>query len=76
MVGQSNGVYLSAVDPDRPDDIADAIRRLLTDDDLAAGCVEKGVARARAFRWNETAHRVFETYQQAIERRAQAARRT
>jgi glycosyltransferase involved in cell wall biosynthesis len=64
------------VDPDRPADIADAIARLLDDDALAAACAENGIARARAFRWDETAHRVYDIYQQAIERRAQAARRT
>ena len=64
------------VDPDRPADIADAIARLLDDDALAAACAENGIARARAFRWDETAHRVYDIYRQAIERRAQAARRS
>ena len=63
------------VDPDQPTDIAHAIARVLDDDGLAAACAEKGIARARAFRWDETAHRVYDTYRQAIERRAQAARR-
>ena len=63
------------VDPDQPADIAQAITRLLTDPGLAGACVDKGIARARAFRWDETAHRVVDTYRQAIERRAQAARR-
>ena len=58
------------VDPDRPADIAQAISRLLTDEGLAAACAGKGIARARAFRWDETAHRVFDTYRQAVERRA------
>ncbi|HMB81121.1 MAG TPA: glycosyltransferase family 1 protein [Vicinamibacterales bacterium] len=58
------------VDPNRPDDIAQAIARLMSDDGLAAECAAKGIARAGAFRWDETAHRVYETYQLAIERRA------
>jgi len=58
------------VDPNRPDDTAQAIARLLSDDGLAAECAAKGIARAGAFRWDETAHRVYETYQLAIERRA------
>ena len=58
------------VDPDRPADIAQAISRLLTDEGLAAACAAKGIARAGAFRWDETAHRVVDTYRQAIERRA------
>ena len=60
------------VDPDRPEEIAQAITRLLTDEGLAASCAEKGVARSRAFRWEDTAHRVFETYRQAIDRRGPA----
>jgi len=42
----------------------------MSDDGLAAECAAKGIARAGAFRWDETAHRVYETYQLAIERRA------
>lgn len=61
------------VDPDQPADIARAISRLLADDGLAAVCAAKGIARAGAFRWDETAHRVFDTYRKAIERRAQTA---
>jgi glycosyltransferase involved in cell wall biosynthesis len=63
------------VDPDQPADIAHAIARVLDDDAQAAACAEKGIARARAFRWDETAHRVYHTYRRAIERRAQAPRR-
>jgi glycosyltransferase involved in cell wall biosynthesis len=64
------------VDPEQPADIAHAIARLLDDDGLAAACAEKGMARARAFNWTETASRVYDTYLTAIERRrARAARR-
>jgi glycosyltransferase involved in cell wall biosynthesis len=63
------------VDPDQPADIAHAIARVLDEDALAAACAEKGIARARAFRWDETAHRVYNTYRRAIERRAQAPHR-
>ena len=63
------------VDPDQPADIAQAIGRLLSDEGLASACAAKGIARARAFRWDETAHLVYDTYRQAIDRRAQAARR-
>ena len=55
------------VDPDQPDEIAQAIARLLDDDDLAAECAAKGIARASAFRWDDTARRVVETYRRAIE---------
>jgi glycosyltransferase involved in cell wall biosynthesis len=63
------------VDPDRPADIADAIARVLGEDGLAASCAAKGVARARAFRWEETAERVHDAYRVAIER-ARTRRRT
>jgi alpha-1,3-rhamnosyl/mannosyltransferase len=58
------------VDPDQPADIEHAIGRMLDIDGLAAACAEKGIARARAFHWDETAHRVYDAYRHAIERRA------
>ena len=58
------------VDPDQPADIARAIARVLSDEGLAAACAARGIARARAFRWDDTAHRVFDTYRRALERRA------
>ena len=58
------------VDPDQPADIARAIARMLSDEGLAAACAARGIARARAFRWDDTAHRVFDTYRRALERRA------
>jgi glycosyltransferase involved in cell wall biosynthesis len=63
------------VDPERPDDIANAIARLLADDAYAATCASRGLARARTFSWERTAHRVYEMYRQAIERRARKPRR-
>jgi alpha-1,3-rhamnosyl/mannosyltransferase len=64
------------VDPERPDDIANAIARLLADDAYAATCAAKGLARARTFSWERTAHRVYEMYRHAIERRARTAGRS
>jgi len=58
------------VDPDRPADIAHAIVRMLDEEGLAAACTARGIARAGAFRWDETADRVRDTYRAAIERRA------
>ena len=63
------------IDPDQPADLARAIARVLDDEAFAAACVEQGLARARAFRWDETARRVYETYREAISRRARAGRR-
>jgi glycosyltransferase involved in cell wall biosynthesis len=64
------------VDPDRPGDIAHALARLLDEDGLAAACAAHGIARARAFRWEDTAARVYQAYQTAIWRQARGGRRT
>jgi len=53
------------VNPEEPDDIAAAIERLITDDELAAACVARGLARAREFSWERTAQGVYDTYQAA-----------
>jgi glycosyltransferase involved in cell wall biosynthesis len=60
------------VEPDQPDDIARAIDRLLQDERVAAECAAKGLTRTQAFSWRATARRVYETYQQAIARRARS----
>jgi glycosyltransferase involved in cell wall biosynthesis len=62
------------VDPERPEEIAAAIARVLSDEDLAATCAANGITRSRAFRWDDTARRVFQAYEVAIERRARTAR--
>ena len=58
------------VDPDHPEDIANGVARILQDDVFAARCTAIGRARARTFSWEQTARRVFDTYRQAIARRA------
>ena len=63
------------VDPDRPADIARAMARMLDEDGLAESCAAQGMARARGFRWEDTADRVYDAYQAAIER-ALTRRRT
>jgi alpha-1,3-rhamnosyl/mannosyltransferase len=63
------------VDPERSDDVANGIARVLTDDRFAAHCAAAGMARARTFTWARTARQVYHTYQRAIERRAQRPRR-
>jgi len=57
------------VDPERPDDIANAMALLLSDDAHAATCASRGLARARTYSWERTAQRVHDMYRQAIERR-------
>jgi glycosyltransferase involved in cell wall biosynthesis len=63
------------VSPDDPDAIAQGIEAMLRDDGYAQNCATQGIARAREFTWAETARRVFETYQRAIERRTRRQRR-
>jgi glycosyltransferase involved in cell wall biosynthesis len=62
------------VDPERADDIANAIERMLADDAYAATCASRGLARARTFSWEQTAHRVYEMYGRAMERRVERIR--
>jgi glycosyltransferase involved in cell wall biosynthesis len=57
------------INPDDPAELAAAIEHLLNDDAFAAACVAKGLARAREFRWDTTARRVYDVYRAAIEHR-------
>jgi glycosyltransferase involved in cell wall biosynthesis len=57
------------VEPDDPDQMAAAIARMMEDDGLAAASAAKGVTRSRHFDWLDTAHRTYEAYQLAIDRR-------
>ena len=50
------------VDPDDRPTSRTRIARLLSDDGLAAACAAQGIARARAFSWDDTARRVYDTY--------------
>lgn len=55
------------VNPDRPDELAAAIERLL-DDELTAGvCAARGPLRARHFRWHDTARHVYAAYELALD---------
>ncbi len=55
------------IDPESPEDLAAAIEKILTDDEFAAGCASKGLARAREFQWAATARLVSDVYHAAIE---------
>ena len=56
------------VEPDDPVDIGAAILRLIDDDGFAGACAAKGVVRAREFKWERTAQRVYDAYEYAIRR--------
>ena len=57
-------------DPRRTDDMADALRRVLTDGALRADLIARGRARAARFSWRTTAELTREAYRDAVSRRA------
>ena len=50
------------VDPDRPEELAQALVRVLTDTGLRACLKEKGLFRARTFTWARTAEQTLRAY--------------
>jgi glycosyltransferase involved in cell wall biosynthesis len=66
----------AVVDPERPEQLASAIERMIDDEAFAAACAAKGTLRARQFRWDLTARRMYEAYQLAIDCRIRRTQRT
>jgi glycosyltransferase involved in cell wall biosynthesis len=54
------------IDPLRPDQIAAAIQRILSDDALRADLVRRGRERARAFSWDRSVARVRDVYAELV----------
>ncbi len=54
------------VNPDDPDALADSLRRALTDSELRAGMVRRGLAQARRFTWEQTARATLALYQRVL----------
>jgi glycosyltransferase involved in cell wall biosynthesis len=54
------------IDPYEPEAIADALRRVLTDDALRADLRAKGLARANHFSWDRSIRRVREIYDEVL----------
>lgn len=52
------------VDPHEPDQITDAIKKIINYPDLRARYVEKGYSRARSFNWKTMAEQVLQIYTQ------------
>ena len=50
------------VSVDDPEEMAAAVERLIDDTGLAATRAAQGIARAREFRWDATARKVYDTY--------------
>ena len=62
------------VNPRDTEEIAVAMHRLLTDEDLHAELSEKGLQRARTFRWDKAAQRTLEVYRQVVAARTAPAK--
>jgi glycosyltransferase involved in cell wall biosynthesis len=54
------------IDPYEPDSIAEAMRRVLTDDALRRDLCARGLARARQFSWDRSIRRVREIYGEVL----------
>jgi glycosyltransferase involved in cell wall biosynthesis len=54
------------VSPTDPDQLAEALLRMVRDDQLRAEYAERGLARARRFSWVETAERTLAVYRQVV----------
>jgi glycosyltransferase involved in cell wall biosynthesis len=57
------------VEPDDPAGMADAIAHLVDDSSAAARAAARGLVRARAYSWADTATRTLAAYHQAVEAR-------
>jgi glycosyltransferase involved in cell wall biosynthesis len=56
------------IDPYNPEAIADAMRRVLSDESLRQQLKERGHIRARHFSWDRSIQRVHEIYQEVLSR--------
>ena len=54
------------VDPTKPDAIADAIARMITDDTFAKSCATRGVARSAVYSWQASARSLKHAYEKAM----------
>ena len=52
------------VEPNHPEDIAEAINALLRDAPLRAAMIAKGLARAPKFDWHAGARRIYDTFKE------------
>jgi glycosyltransferase involved in cell wall biosynthesis len=51
-------------DPHNPEELADALRAILRDPDLRRQYVEKGLRRARAFTWEQSARQTLQVFEE------------
>lgn len=54
------------IDPEEPDDLAEALKRVLTDEGLRSDLATRGLARASEFTWTETARQTLAVYRRVL----------
>jgi glycosyltransferase involved in cell wall biosynthesis len=62
------------VDPQDEEKLAQAMRAVLTNDDLCQSLSERGLVRARQFTWKETAQKTLAVYEQIVREQPDAHR--
>lgn len=60
------GDAASIVNPERPEEIADAVKKLLDDESLRQTLILKGLRRAKHFTWERTAEQTFQVYKEVV----------
>jgi glycosyltransferase involved in cell wall biosynthesis len=65
VLGNSAGIF----DPERVDEIVEALKRVAGDFQWREALRDAGLRNARRFSWRESAARVLDVYEQAVERR-------
>lgn len=71
-LAEAAGEAAAFADPERPETIADAAARLLSDRAAWAEASERGRRHAARFTWEETARRTFDVYERVMEGTAPA----
>jgi glycosyltransferase involved in cell wall biosynthesis len=66
VLSEVGGDAVLTFDPERPEDLAAAVRRLLEDRGLTERLIERGHARAAAFTWEHTARATLAGYRRAL----------
>lgn len=65
-IPEVGGTAVHYFDPSSPEQIADSIMRLWSDDDALLDLRARGIERARLFSWEKTARATLEVYQQTF----------
>jgi len=62
------------VDPESVDDIASALRQVLTDQELRRSLSQRGLARSKGFSWDRTARETATVYREVVRERRRRAK--